>query len=55
VYDRVESGGGLLWLFISVAGLIDNPQAILKPNSSHHLGQELEAAQLAPAFLCGKR
>ena len=50
VDERSESGGDFLLSVLGFAGWIDDGDAILETNPSHHLGQKPEAAQLAPTL-----
>ena len=55
VYGGSGSGGEFLLIVLGFAGGIDDGEAILETNPSHHLGQKSEATQLAPTLFRRQR
>jgi len=52
VYGPPESGGEFLLICLCFIGLIANRYPVVKPDTFGYIGEAIEAARLAPAFLC---
>ena len=52
MYGPPESGGEFLLICLCFIGLIANRYPVVKPDTFGYIGEAIEAARLAPAFLC---
>lgn len=55
MYGQSESSGDFLLFFLGLTRLIGSRYSILKPGTPRHIWQQLEVAELAPAFLRRQR